>query len=284
MAAAAPILLTLCAGALVGHLPVRGRTALGLPDVPAYAAEFLGYRGLNAPTSLLRGLTEAQLRHLAHRADQAGCPFLAIVDDSPMLFSGDSIDGSAERLERLLLAARALGAAQVGIRIPCEGDDTEVSRIARSVRETLESVARHEVMLLLRPCAPGLADTERFTAFIQRIGGFRIGGMASSDLLQGPDELASLRRLAPYSGCVRLLPPLRRGKPDRPYIQSFMVALGAVGYQSSLCVTVPAGKDAAKVLEATGALIRGCLEPAARHIGVGAAGGVEADADAPAEA
>ncbi len=260
MASAAPILPTTCAASLVGHVPAKGRAPLELADVPAFAAEFLGFRGLNAPVGSLRGMSEAQLQHLAHRADQAACPFLALVDDGILPFDGPSIDASTARLDRLLRAARAIGAAHVGVRVPCEGGEPELARVARSVREALGEVSRHEVTVLLRPCAPGMRDLDRFTALIQRIGGFRIGAMSSTAMLGGDQWLAAIRRLAPYSGCVQLVPPVKRSKPDGAYIKTFVHALVGVGYQNSVCVTVEAGKDTAKVLDAATTIFRESLE------------------------
>lgn len=271
MAAPTPILPTVCASALLGHVPGKGMRPLRLEDVPGFASEFLEFRGLNVPVELLRGLSEHQLKHVAHRADQAGCPFLALVDDALMPFHGGSIDASAVRLERLLLAAKAIGAASVGVRVPCEGDDAQVSRIARSVREVLEGLSRHEVLMLLRPSAPGLGSVERFTTFIQRIGGFRIGAMVSSETLEESDPLGSLRRLAPYAGCIQLTPPMKRGKPDRAALTEFVRTVQAVGYQHSICLQLEPGPAAAKHLDA------------ARAILVEAIGTAEAVAAAPAE-
>ncbi len=260
MASAAPILPTTCAASLVGHVPGKGRAPLAMGDVPAFASEFLGFRGLNAPVQALRGLSDAQLQQLAHRADQAGCPFLALVDDTLLPFDGPSIDASTTRLDRLLRAARMIGAAHVGVRIPCEGGEPEMARVARSVREALGEVSRHEITVLLRPCAPGMQDLERFTALIQRIGGFRIGAMASTAMLEGDGWLAGVRRIAPYSGCIQLVPPIKRSKPDGAYIKAFVHALVGVGFQNSVCVTVEGSKDVAKVLDMASTMFREALE------------------------
>lgn len=260
MAIPAPILPTLCASALIGHEPGKGRAALTLADVPSFAAEFLDYRGIVVPVGLLRGLSEPKLKDLAHRADQAACPFLSIVDDDLLPFHGTDIDASAARLERLLIAARALGAASVGVRVPCEGDDPQVARVARSVREVLEGLSHHEVIVLLRPGTPGLGTTDRFTAFVQRIGGFRIGGMVSSANLDPEDRLGSLRRLAPYCGCIRLAPTMKRNQPDKADLASFIKTVQAVGYQNPICIEVPAGPHAVKQLDAVRSVFAAILD------------------------
>lgn len=61
----------------------RAKRALEPMEIPDFAAEELGVKGINANTALLRGMVAKDLERLRDRADRARCPILVLVDEAP---------------------------------------------------------------------------------------------------------------------------------------------------------------------------------------------------------
>ncbi|MDA1008373.1 MAG: hypothetical protein O2800_05150 [Planctomycetota bacterium] len=255
------LLPSVSAATLVGVTPPRSRKPLELLDVPGYAAEFLDLRGINIPAPLLRGMSENQLLALAHRADQAGCPCLVVVDGEPLDFTSETLEASIDRVTRLARVAKLLGCAHIGIRATCGEGDAAFSETARGIRAALESIHRVEVMMLLRPGGSGICDVERFTSLIQKIGGFRIGALPTMDHVRTlPDPTAALRRMTPYSGCIELPLPRIKTKLDSEFVQSMITTVQSVGYQNSICFECDDPKLALRLLEGARALLKALME------------------------
>ena len=175
-------------------------------------------------------------------ADKASCPVLLLVEDTPMQFgdpSNDAQDLIRARIQRLGVAATALGASCLGVSCDGENDEERFDQAAASIRNAMQMIDRHEVNLLLRP-QPGLtADPERLTELIKKVGGFRIGSLPDFQLAhQTGDFVSALRRLAPYAGAMFATLGNGKKKSDvAPYsLEDGLEAVLAVGYQNTICL------------------------------------------------
>ncbi|NBX31346.1 MAG: hypothetical protein EBR07_01250, partial [Planctomycetes bacterium] len=95
----------------------RAKRALEPMEIPDFAAEELGVKGINANTALLRGMVAKDLERLRDRADRARCPILVLVDEAPLDFGPDAGPMSIQRIERLGMAASKLGAPAVAVEL-----------------------------------------------------------------------------------------------------------------------------------------------------------------------
>lgn len=215
---------------------------LALYDVPDFAISEMGLRGIAIQASQLVGLGIQDLERIRDRADKSSCPVLLLVEDTAMDFGNPSNnvqDSIRARVQRLGVAATALGASCLGI--SCEGEDAEdrFDQAAVSIRNAMQMIDRHEVNLLLRP-QPGLTgDPERLTELIKKVGGFRIGSLPDFKLAyQTGDFVAALRRLAPYAGAIYATLGDGKKKSDiAPYsLEDGLEAVLAVGYQNTICL------------------------------------------------
>ena len=239
--AQAQLLLTLSAAALQDRIESK-EDSLTLQDVPDFANTELGLRGVTIQASQLVGLGIQDLEKIRDSADKASCPVLLLVEDTPMVF-GDPSPAAQEmiraRIQRLGVAATALGASGLGVSCEGENDEQRFDQAAASIRSAMQTIDRHEVNLLLSP-RPGLTgEPERLTELIKKVGGFRIGSLPDFKLAhETGDFISALRRLAPYAGAM--FATLGKGKKKSdvaPYsLAEGLEAVLAVGYQNTICL------------------------------------------------
>ena len=233
--------MTLSASALRDRIE-SDEDALSLRDVPDFAITELGLRGVTIQASQLAGLGIQDLEQIRDSADKASCPVLLLVEDTPLSF-GDPSEATQEmirsRIQRLGVAATALGASSVGV--SCDGEDDEVrfDQAAVSIRNAMQMIDRHEVNLLLSPRKGLTGDPERLTELIKKVGGFRIGSLPDFKLAhETGDFVSALRRLAPYAGAMFATLGNGKKKSDlAPYpLEEGLQAVLAVGYQNTICL------------------------------------------------
>jgi sugar phosphate isomerase/epimerase len=114
----------------------RAKQALQPMEIPDFAAEELGVKGINANTALLRGMGAKDLERLRDRADRARCPILVLVDEAALDFGPDAGPASIARIERLGMAASKLGAPAVAVELsalPAANFDAYAANIKRSL-------------------------------------------------------------------------------------------------------------------------------------------------------
>ncbi|MFM1889857.1 MAG: hypothetical protein RLZZ565_614 [Planctomycetota bacterium] len=249
-------MLTLETGSLAARI-AGGKNPLERSDLPRYAIEELGLRGLSVAASILAGCGPRDLDRLRDAADRAHCPCLTMVESAPLAVdeaSGTFSEAAADRLQRLAAAASRLGCSALAVSVAADAK-SDPDRIASAMRQGVQAIERHELNLLLTPSPKGpLADSEGVIDLIRRVGGFRIGCMptfghaASSD-----DGEATLRRLAPYaSAMVADLDPLTASKggafDDR--LAGWVRAIRTVGFASTLALSSSAKDAAARIVRA----------------------------------
>ena len=180
----------------------RAKRALEPMEIPDFAAEELGVKGINANTALLRGMVAKDLERLRDRADRARCPILVLVDEAPLDFGPDAGPMSIQRIERLGMAASKLGAPAVAVELsalPAANFDAYAANIKRS----LVALDRFDTQLLLRPGTGPAGDPQKIADLIKKIGGFRIGSMPTfAHAAASGDAEGTLRKLAPYAQAV----------------------------------------------------------------------------------
>jgi hypothetical protein len=202
------MLLTLCSASLRGVLRSNGAHSLTLLDLPSFTIKELKLHGLNLPASMLAGWSLPDLEKLRDRADKAACPCLVLIEDAPLPF-GDldqkTRHNAGERVRRLAVAANRLGCNAIAVR--CQAPDTPeaLDLVADTIKSMMPAVERMELNVLIAPCVGLTQTTERLTALIKRIGGFRIGSLpsfgAAAESGNG-DPTEGLRKLAPYAGAI----------------------------------------------------------------------------------
>lgn len=249
-------MLTLETGSLAARL-AGGRNALELSDLPRYAIEELGLRGLSIAASILSGCSPRELDGLRDAADRAHCPCLTMVESSPLavdLEAGAFTDAANDRLQRLAFAASRLGCSGLAVTVAADAK-ADPDRIASALRQGVQTIERFELNLLVTPGARGLlASSEGVIDLIRRVGGFRIGCMPTfGHAAASEDGEATLRRLAPYaSAMVADLDPLTAGKggafDDR--LAGWVRAVRTVGFASTLALSSTAKDSAARIVRA----------------------------------
>lgn len=200
------MLLTLTSGSLRHRLGKDGAGGLAVLDLPAFTVKHLKLHGLNLSASTLAGWSLEDLDTLRDRADKAACPCLVLVEDTPLaLGSADAKkrQQANQRVLKLAIAANRLGCSSIGLHIDALDTPEEFEEVADDVRALMPQVERLELNILLAP-HQGLTQTsERLTALIKRIGGFRIGSLPSfAAAASVGDPIEHLRKLAPYAGAI----------------------------------------------------------------------------------
>lgn len=249
----AQILLTLAAGSL-RPLLTRSRSPLALTDLPSFAAEDLGLRGLALPTDLLAGLRPSQFDALRDAADKAHCPCLLLVESLPLDFQDPTQRPmSIERMKKLASAASRLGCSAIGIRPAGATDDAAFARTAAGIKEGLNALDRLEVNVLLQPSDHLLQAPNGLTELIKKIGGFRIGSLPSFEHAQSTgDPEQALRRLAPYATSAIFATVRSFGKTGahEPWdLLKCIDAVRSVGYVNTLCIDFVGKGDPVKAIE-----------------------------------
>jgi sugar phosphate isomerase/epimerase len=252
------LLLSLTSRSLTSLLDPAADPPRTLFDVPGFASAELGLRGLSINVDMLGGFGSGDLDSLRHRADQAGCPCLVLVDDT-LLEVGHRDDAvteaASERLARLASAASRLGCNAVSIRVSIpRGDEEAFVRGTTVLQEVLVRIERQELNLLLA-AGPGATDSsEGLSTLIKQVGGFRIGALPTyGDPMADEDPVEYIRKMAPYAGAIHLrCEGFKRGGAHRGLdLAAGVLAAKAVGYQSNLVIDfVGEGDPAAGIARA----------------------------------
>ena len=249
-------MLTLETGSLAARL-AGGKNPLQRSDLPRYAIEELGLRGLSIAASILSGCSPSELDRLRDAADRAHCPCLTMVESSPLAVdesSGTFTEAANDRLQRLAFAASRLGCS--GLAVPVAVDaKSDPDRIAAALRQGVQTIERFELNLLVTPASRGpLASSEGVIDLIRRVGGFRIGCMPTfGHAAASEDGEATLRRLAPYaSAMVAYLDPLTapKGGAFDERLAGLVRAVRTVGFASTLALSSAARDAAARIVRA----------------------------------
>lgn len=201
------MLLTLTSGSMRHRLGKKGAGGLTVLDLPAFTIKELKLHGLNLSASTLAGWNLEDLDKLRDRADKAACPCLVLVEDTPLPLGSDDMkvrQQATQRVKKLAVAANRLGCSSIGLHIDAPDTPDAFEEVADEIRALMPQVERLELNILIAP-HQGLTQTsERLTALIKRIGGFRIGSLPSFAAASavGGDPIEHLRKLAPYAGAI----------------------------------------------------------------------------------
>ena len=106
------LLLTLSTSSLSGLFQDPEKGPDSMLDVPRFAMDDLGLRGLYINSSMLAGWSIKEFDMLRDRADKAGCPCLVLSDEESLdLGSTDQSvrEAAIDRIERLSVAGNRLG-------------------------------------------------------------------------------------------------------------------------------------------------------------------------------
>ncbi len=241
----------------------RAKAPLTPAELPEFAAEELGMKGMNVNASLLKGMGVAELERLRDRADRARCPILVLIDEAPLAFGGPEGAKAVDRVSRLGMAASKLGAPSIAVEI-ADAPADQLDAIAIGVKRALIGLDRFDAHLLLRSGAGLTGDPQRMAELIKKIGGFRIGSMPSfARAAASGDAPAALRRLAPYAQAVEasIKSFNKLGKHEAWSLEECLEAVRAVGYQNTLCIDYPGKTDPVKTITRARELLAGILDP-----------------------
>lgn len=235
-------------------------------ELPRYASETLGLRGLSLSAAMLSGWGLPDLDQLRDAADKAGCPCLVLVDDEPLAFGharAKQRDDAADRVRRLGMAAHRLGCNALAIRVGADDDDAAFDRAATAVKAVMPGLERFEVNLLIAPCEGLTFQPDRLTELIKKIGGFRIGSLPSFEHAHATgDAVETLRKLAPYAGAVHASISKVGGKKGHgPWdLGECVAAIRSVGFQNTLAVDVVGSGDASAAVDAAREMLTTAIE------------------------
>lgn len=202
------MLMTLSISSIRALLKARGSRApkLDLLDVPRYTRDELGLHGLTLTTDLLAGATRDRLVGLREAGDKAGCAALVLIEPDPLPIAElaeSKGEQSAERMRRVLQAARLLGCSSVGFSIKGKDDEASFERACERLKPVIELGERLEINVLIRP-SKGLTESpDRTIELVKKVGGFRIGTLPDfQSAAESDDPGAYLRRLTPYASAL----------------------------------------------------------------------------------
>jgi sugar phosphate isomerase/epimerase len=264
------MLLTLCASSMRSQIKSNGHGSLTMFDLPAFVIKQLHLHGLNLPASMLSGWSLDDLEKLRDRADKAACPCLVLLEDTPLPFASPDPQvrkSSVERVRKVAVAANRLGCNAIAIR--CEApDSSEVfDTVADQIKSFMPSVEKLELNVLISPCDGLTHSTERLTALIKRIGGFRIGSLPSfgSAALAGKgDPTESLRKLAPYAGAIHATVEgfSKKGVHKGYDLASCVTAVRSVGFLNTLAIDYEGSSDPVANIEMARDLLQQAINAA----------------------
>ncbi len=249
----APIMLTLETSSLSAKLD-SGKGSMSLAELPKFAVEETGLRGLAVAASLLAGRSAIELDQFRDAADKVGCPCLSLTDPTPLSLAGGSngdAEASLDRVKRLAAAAARLGCSSLAI-VSDAPKGCDLDAVAMGIRAAVQAIERHELNLLLTPSDRGeLSTAEGLIELIRRVGGFRIGCMPTFAHAAGTvDPNETLRRLAPYAGAMigdlDATSP-RRGGPDLQLLATWVRTVRTVGFASTLALGSKARDAVARI-------------------------------------
>jgi len=241
----------------------RAKRALEPMEIPEFAAEELGVKGINANTALLRGMVAKDLERLRDRADRARCPILVLVDEAALDFGPDAGPASIQRIERLGMAASKLGAPAVAVELSAL-PATNFDAYAANIKRSLVALDRFDTHLLLRPGTGPAGDPLKIAELIKKIGGFRIGSMPTFAHAAGTgDPEGTLRKLSPYAQAVEasIKGFGKTGKHDAWDLAKMLDAVRTVGYQNTLCIDYAAKADPVGNIELARDLFAAEIDP-----------------------
>ncbi len=257
----APMLIALSAGSLRGLL-VRAKAPLALHDLPTFVREELDLRGLNFPTDMLAGKSLNELDKIRDRADRVGCPCLLLQETEAVDLAGaDSKQLAAmDRLRKVALAANRLGCAFVGLKLKDIDSVAHLERATKGIRAALIDIDRWDVSLLFQPSGGLLESGSPLVDLVKRVGGFRIGALASFQHAHDSGDLRGmLRRIAPYAQAM--IAQIRKfnseGQHEEWSLTSCIETLRAVGYSNMLSLDFVGKGDGIKaIVKARDALVQ----------------------------
>jgi sugar phosphate isomerase/epimerase len=262
------MLLTLSSGSLRKKLTANGKGGLTMLDLPAFVIKELRLHGLNLPASMLAGWSLEDLDRLRDRADKAACPCLVLIEDTPLKFGDQDPkmrQNAVERVRRLAVAANRLGCNAIALY--CDAPDSTVAfdTVADSIKTMMPSVERLELNVLIAPYAGLTRTTEKLTALIKRIGGFRIGSLpsfaAAADVGHG-DPTECLRKLAPYAGAIHATVSgfNKKGVHKGYDLAACVSAIRSVGFLNTLAIDYAGDGDAVAEIEMARDILQKAIE------------------------
>ena len=262
------MLLTLSSGSLRKQIKANGKGGLTMFDLPTFVIKQLHLHGLNLPASMLSGWSLEDLDRLRDRADKAACPCLVLIGDTPLAF-GDADPGvrkaAVERVRRLAVAANRLGCNAIALY--CDAPDTPAAfdTVADEIKALMPSVERLELNVLIAPHSGLTRTTEKLTALIKRIGGFRIGSLpsfaAAADVGAG-DPTECLRKLAPYAGAIHATVSgfSKKGVHKGYDLAACVTAIRSVGFLNTLAIDYAGEGDAVAEIELARDILQKAIE------------------------
>ncbi|MBL8762907.1 MAG: sugar phosphate isomerase/epimerase [Phycisphaerae bacterium] len=269
------MLLTLSARGLTPLMRPGAPGALTLNDIPRFARERLGLRGVVIPTSMLTGADRESLTRLREHADKATCPILGLIESERHPFAGSESDvaASVDRVTRVIQAAHWLGCNWAAIGVRGVTDQATLESAADPVRRVLKRAEKFELNLLLMPAraddahAGLLGDPEKIVELLKRVGGFRIGTLPDFEHAAAhADPQTYVRKLTPYAssvivGALGFRSPKARakGKPEFEHDGYDMDALArtveSVGFEGTAAIDYRGKGDLAEGIARTRAAL-----------------------------
>ena len=196
----------------------KGKPAVALADLPTYAREVLGLRGLALTTDLLAGADRKVLENLKERADKAGCANLVLFEPAVQNVTAEREDQAApalDRIGRVVQAAQLLGCSSAAFMIPKLDQQPARELAAARLRKLVQRSEKLDVNILISPeSGSAIVEPDHITDLLKRVGGFRIGTFP--DFLtasKAKDPIAYLRRLSPYALAISAV-ALELGPPE----------------------------------------------------------------------
>ena len=215
------MLMTLSISSIRSLLKKRGAAPpkLDLLEAPQYTRDELGLHGLTLTTDLLAGCTRERLVALREAGDKAGCAALVLIEPDPLPIAEPAEskgEQGAERMRRVLEAARLLGCSSVGFSIKGKDDEASFERACERLKPIIDLGERMEINVLIRPTR-GLTHTpERTIELVKKVGGFRIGTLPDfQSAAESDDPGGYLRRLTPYASAL-LATTVELEQPETP--------------------------------------------------------------------
>jgi sugar phosphate isomerase/epimerase len=236
------LLLTLSASSMTDLIQDPKHGPSSLLEVPRFAIDHLGLRGLYLDATLLSGWSLKEMDRLRDQADKAGCPCLVLYDET-LLGLGEADESirteAVSRIERLASAANRLGCNSVAIRCAHTSAENGMEVAMETLRGVMAGVERQELNLLLRP-TQGMTETpDGITDLVKKVGGFRIGVLPRfGTAFKADEEVERLRRLAPYAGAMLFEVKAFKGKSGHAGsdLTAGVETLRKVGYASTVCI------------------------------------------------
>jgi len=237
-----------------------------LVDVPDFSIRQLNLRGINVPSSMLAGWSLENLDELRDRGDKAGCPCLVLIEDTPLPFASDDhreADRSAERVQRLAVAANRLGCNALAVRCDAPDTDEAFEQTAFQIKDLMPAVERLELNLLIAPHVGLTRHTDRLTDLLKRIGGFRIGSLPDfGHAADTGDLVETLRKLAPYAGAVHATVQGfdKKGRHEKFDLAEGVAAIRSVGFLNTLAIDYIGTGDAVANIELARTTLQKAIE------------------------